>query len=39
MFAHIRASTGGAVQQTNCHPFRYGRWLWMHNGMIRDFPR
>jgi predicted glutamine amidotransferase len=38
VFAHIRASTGGAVQQTNCHPFRYGHWLWMHNGMIREFP-
>ncbi|MER7707460.1 class II glutamine amidotransferase [Kitasatospora sp. NPDC097605] len=36
-FAHIRASTGTAVQQTNCHPFRFGRWLWMHNGSIRDF--
>ena len=35
--AHIRASTGTAIQQTNCHPFRYGRWLWMHNGLIRDF--
>ena len=38
VFAHIRASTGTAVQQTNCHPFRYGRWLWMHNGAIREFP-
>ena len=37
VFAHIRASTGGAIQQTNCHPFRHGRWLWMHNGMIREF--
>jgi predicted glutamine amidotransferase len=37
--AHIRASTGTAVQQTNCHPFRHGRWLWVHNGMIRDFPK
>jgi predicted glutamine amidotransferase len=37
VFAHIRASTGSPVQQTNCHPFRYGRWLWMHNGAIRDF--
>ncbi len=37
--AHIRASTGTAVQQTNCHPFRYGRWLWVHNGLVRDFPR
>jgi glutamine amidotransferase len=37
--AHIRASTGTAVQQTNCHPFRYGRWLWVHNGLIRDYAR
>lgn len=39
VFAHIRASTGSAVQKTNCHPFRHGSWLWMHNGRIRDFPR
>ena len=38
VFAHIRASTGGAVQQTNCHPFRHSGWLWMHNGLIREFP-
>ena len=38
-FAHIRASTGTAIQETNTHPFRYGRWLWMHNGLIRDFHR
>jgi predicted glutamine amidotransferase len=25
------------VQQTNCHPFRYGKWLWMHNGLIGDW--
>jgi predicted glutamine amidotransferase len=37
--AHIRASTGTAIQETNTHPFRYGRWLWMHNGLIREFPR
>ena len=37
--AHIRASTGTPVQQTNCHPFRYRRWLWVHNGAIREFPR
>ena len=36
-FAHIRASSGTAVQQTNCHPFRHGRWLFMHNGLINDF--
>ena len=39
VFAHIRASTGTAVQQTNCHPFRYGRWLWMHNGQLRGFDK
>jgi predicted glutamine amidotransferase len=37
VFAHIRASTGSPVQQTNCHPFRHGGWLFMHNGLIRDF--
>ena len=39
VFAHIRASSGSPVQQTNCHPFRHGRWLWMHNGVLHDFPR
>ncbi|MBD9734813.1 class II glutamine amidotransferase [Streptomyces sp. H28] len=38
-FAHIRASTGSAVQQTNCHPFRHGPWMWMHNGAIEEFDR
>lgn len=37
--AHIRASTGTAVQQTNCHPFRHGRWRWVHHGRVRDFHR
>jgi glutamine amidotransferase len=37
VFAHIRASTGTPVQHTNCHPFRHGKWLWMHNGLINDF--
>jgi predicted glutamine amidotransferase len=38
-FAHIRASTGSAIQETNTHPFRYGTWLWMHNGVLREFPQ
>ena len=38
-FAHIRASTGTAVQETNTHPFRYGQWLFMHNGLVREFGR
>ena len=37
--AHIRAATGSAVQQTNCHPFRQERWLFVHNGLIRGFDR
>ena len=37
VFAHIRASTGTPVQHTNCHPFRHGKWLWMHNGLINNF--
>jgi glutamine amidotransferase len=36
-FAHLRAAIGSDVQQSNCHPFRYGKWLWMHNGYIADF--
>jgi len=35
--AHIRATTGTAVQQTNCHPFKHGRWLFVHNGVINGF--
>ena len=35
-FAHIRAAIGSAVQQTNCHPFRHGTWLFMHNGFVAD---
>jgi predicted glutamine amidotransferase len=35
--AHIRATSGTAVQQTNCHPFRQGRWLFVHNGVLNGF--
>jgi predicted glutamine amidotransferase len=35
--AHIRATTGTPVQQTNCHPYRHGRWLFVHNGAIAGF--
>ncbi len=37
--AHIRAATGTPVQRSNCHPFRYGHWLFQHNGEIREFGR
>ena len=36
-FAHVRASTGTSTSRSNCHPFRYGRWMFMHNGQIGGF--
>jgi predicted glutamine amidotransferase len=38
LLAHVRASSGTPVQRSNCHPFRYGRWLWVHNGSLAQFP-
>jgi predicted glutamine amidotransferase len=35
--AHVGATTGTAIQETNCHPFRHGRWLMVHNGVIAGF--
>ncbi len=35
--AHVRAATSTAVQQSNCHPFRYDKWLFVHNGVIKNF--
>jgi predicted glutamine amidotransferase len=36
-FTHIRAAIGSPVQETNCHPFRHGNWLFVHNGYVGDF--
>lgn len=36
---HVRAAIGSSVQETNCHPFRRGNWLFVHNGFISDFHR
>lgn len=38
-FAHVRASTGTAVSRTNCHPFTWNNWAFMHNGKIGDWMR
>jgi glutamine amidotransferase len=38
-FAHVRAATNGGIARNNCHPFRYGRWLFMHNGQIGAFDK
>jgi glutamine amidotransferase len=35
--AHVRAAIGSPVQATNCHPFRHGRWLFVHNGYVEHF--
>jgi predicted glutamine amidotransferase len=35
--AHVRAAIGSPVQETNCHPFRHGRWLFVHNGYLGSF--
>ncbi|MBS0196742.1 MAG: class II glutamine amidotransferase [Planctomycetes bacterium] len=32
--AHVRATSQATVQETNCHPFRYKHWLFVHNGEI-----
>jgi predicted glutamine amidotransferase len=37
--AHVRAATGTPVQETNCHPFGLGRWLFVHNGYIGGYDR
>ena len=37
--AHLRAAYHGLVQRTNSHPFRYGRWVFQHNGEISGFER
>ena len=36
-FVHIRAAIGSPVQESNCHPFRHGKWLFTHNGYVGDF--
>jgi glutamine amidotransferase len=33
-FAHVRATTGTAVNRSNCHPFIWKNWAFMHNGKI-----
>jgi glutamine amidotransferase len=38
ILAHVRAATqSSGVNEANCHPFRFGRFLFMHNGDIGNF--
>jgi predicted glutamine amidotransferase len=27
------------VSEQNCHPFQWGRYLWMHNGVVGGFSK
>ena len=37
-FSHVRASSGTAITRTNCHPFTFQNWSFMHNGQIGNWP-
>ena len=37
--AHVRTTTGTAIQASNCHPFPYENWLFQHNGEINGFEK
>lgn len=45
IMAHVRAASSGhdhnervIVSNENCHPFKYGRWTFMHNGGNVNYP-
>jgi glutamine amidotransferase len=37
--AHVRSATTGGVSMANCHPFGFGRHLFMHNGQIGGYEK
>ena len=37
--AHVRAATDTASTRSNCHPFAYHHYLFMHNGQIGGYPK
>lgn len=37
VIGHTRAATIGAVNDDNAHPYRIGKWVFAHNGMINNF--
>jgi predicted glutamine amidotransferase len=40
LFAHVRAATPGLpTNEANCHPFTFGRCMFMHNGEIPAYLR
>jgi len=46
IFGHVRAATASCsayehvvISDENCHPFKYGRYTFMHNGFIPQFSK
>jgi len=39
VIAHIRKASVGPVRLDNAHPFRWGPWLFAHNGTVAHFDR
>lgn len=37
VIAHIRKATHGKLNILNSHPFQYGKWIFAHNGNLKDF--
>ena len=38
ILAHVRAATqSSGVNEANCHPFRFGKYMCMHNGDVGNF--
>lgn len=38
-FAHVRAASNGSISEANCHPFKFGKMLFMQNGTIAHFTK
>lgn len=39
MLVHIRLASVGTVHERNTHPFSAGKWVFMHNGTLKNFDR
>jgi glutamine amidotransferase len=39
LLVHIRKATVGSIDPINSHPFRYGSWIFAHNGTIFGFEK
>ena len=37
--AHIRYATNGSSTILNSHPFQFGKWIFAHNGNIKNFEK